>query len=87
MSETVRAIDPLHTGRADGWLEPRRALSAGMLVAVQLEPERTGYPDLTAIVDTLEGRVLQVVTTVDIRGLVVSNGVGTYVLLAGDSAK
>ncbi len=59
----------------------QRYTSAGTLVAVQLQRSRETDPDLTAIVNTVERRVVQIVNTDQIQGLVISDLTGAYAVI------
>ncbi|MHB8070518.1 MAG: hypothetical protein ACYDHF_01000 [Candidatus Cryosericum sp.] len=54
---------------------------SGALVAVRLQQTGETYADLTAIVDTAQGRVVQVVNTTQLKGLVVSEFAGAYAVV------
>jgi hypothetical protein len=55
--------------------------ASGTLVAVRLQQAKETDPDLTAIVNTVEGRVVQVVNTTQLKGLVISDFAGTYAVV------
>jgi len=59
----------------------QQAASSGTLVAVRLQQAKETDPDLTAIVNTVEGRVVQVVDTTQLKGLVISDLAGAYVVV------
>ena len=59
----------------------QEAASSGTFVAVRLQQAGETHADLTAIVDTAQGRVVQVVNTTQLKGLVVSDFVGAYVVI------
>jgi len=60
---------------------PQQAAAFGTLVAVHLQRLRETDPDLTAIVDTVQGRVVQIVNTTQLKGLVVSEFAGAYAVI------
>jgi len=53
----------------------------GTLVAVRLQRLGETDPDLTAIVDTVQGRVIQIVNTTQLKGLVVSEVSGAFAIV------
>lgn len=59
----------------------QQVASSGTLVAVRLQQAKETDPDLTAIVNTVEGRVVQVVDTTQLKGLVISDLAGAYVVV------
>ena len=59
----------------------QQAASSGTLVAVRLQQAKETDPDLTAIVNTVEGCVVQVVDTTQLKGLVISDLAGAYVVV------
>lgn len=59
----------------------QRLVTSGTLVAVRLRQAGKTDADLTAIVDTAQGRVVQVVNTTQLKGLVVSDFVGAYAVI------
>ncbi|MDO9100325.1 MAG: hypothetical protein Q7V53_06285 [Caldisericota bacterium] len=58
-----------------------QSAASGTLVAVRLQQARETDPDLTAIVNTVEGRVVQVVDTTRLKGLVISDLAGAYAVV------
>ncbi|MCX6098344.1 MAG: hypothetical protein NTZ77_07740 [Caldiserica bacterium] len=61
--------------------EKQQRIPPGTLVAVLLQKSNETGPDLIAIVDTDERRVVQVVNSARLRGLVVSSLIGTYAVM------
>jgi hypothetical protein len=59
----------------------QQVASSGTLVAVRLQQAKETDPDLTAIVNTVEGRVVQIVDTTQLKGLVISDLAGAYVVV------
>ncbi|MGB9667089.1 MAG: hypothetical protein ACPL2N_07235 [Candidatus Cryosericum sp.] len=59
----------------------QQAASSGTLVAVRLQQAGETDADLTAIVDTAQGRVVQVVNTSQLKGLVISDFAGAYAVV------
>jgi hypothetical protein len=59
--------------------------ASGILVAVRLQQAKETDPDLTAIVNTVEGRVVQVVNTTQLKGLVISDLAGEYAVVDDQS--
>jgi hypothetical protein len=59
----------------------QQVASSGTLVAVRLQQAGETDADLTAIVNTVEGRVVQVVNTTQLKGLVISDLIGTYAVV------
>jgi hypothetical protein len=55
--------------------------ASGTLVAVRLQQAKETDPDLTAIVNTALGRVVQVVDTTRLKGLVISDLAGAYAVV------
>lgn len=53
----------------------------GTLVAVRLQQAGDTDADLTAIVDTAQGRVVQIVNTSQLKGLVISDFAGAYAVV------
>ncbi|MCE5193603.1 MAG: hypothetical protein ABFD13_03660 [Candidatus Cryosericum sp.] len=78
-SLTVYRLQP--TNRASS--SSQQVASSGMLVAVRLQRAGETNPDLTAIVNTIEGRVVQIVNTIQLKGLVVSDFAGAYAVVDG----
>lgn len=74
------------TNRASSYptSEEQQRISPGTLVAVLLQKSSETGPDLIAIVDTNERRVVQVVNSARLKGLVVSNLIGTYAVIDND---
>jgi hypothetical protein len=60
---------------------PQQAAALGTLVAVRLQRLGETDPDLTAIVDTVQGRVIQIVNTTQLKGLVVSEVSGAFAIV------
>ncbi len=56
-------------------------LQAGTFVAVQLQRSSGNGPELTAIVNTVERRVVQIVNTDQVRGMVVGEAAGSYAIV------
>ena len=56
-------------------------LQAGTFVAVQLQRSGGNGPELTAIVNTVERRVVQIVNTDQVRGMVVGEAAGSYAII------
>jgi len=54
---------------------------AGTFVAVQLQRSGGNGPELTAIVNTVERRVVQIVNTDQVRGMVVGEAAGSYAII------
>jgi len=59
----------------------QQVASSGTLVAVRLQQVKETDPDLTAIVNTVEGRVVQIVDTTQLKGLVISDFAGAYAVV------
>lgn len=59
--------------------------SSGTLVAVRLQQAKETDPDLIAIVNTVERRVVQVVNTSQLKGLVISDFAGEYAVVDDQS--
>jgi hypothetical protein len=59
----------------------QQVASSGTLVAVRLQQTGETDADLTAIVNTVEGRVVQVVDTTQLKGLVISDLAGAYAVV------
>jgi hypothetical protein len=59
----------------------QQVASSGTLVAVRLQQAGETDADLTAIVNTALGRVVQVVNTTQLKGLVISDLIGTYAVV------
>jgi hypothetical protein len=55
--------------------------ASGMLVAVRLQQAKETDADLIAIVNTVERRVVQVVNTTELKGLVISDLAGAYAVV------
>jgi len=74
------------TNRASSYptSEKQQRIPPGTLVAVLLQKSSETSPDLIAIVDTNERRVVQVVNSARLKGLVVSNLIGTYAVIDND---
>ena len=76
-SLTVYYLQP--TNRASS--SSQQVASSGTLVAVRLQQVKETDPDLTAIVNTAEGRVVQIVDTTQLKGLVISDFAGAYAVV------
>lgn len=63
----------------------QQVASSGTLVAVRLQQAGETDADLTAIVNTALGRVVQVVNTTQLKGLVISDLIGTYAVVDNQS--
>jgi hypothetical protein len=61
----------------------RPALSPGRILAVQLQRKGDAAPRLTAVVDMMTGRIVQLVDTDQLEGLVISDGAGMYAVIGG----
>jgi hypothetical protein len=59
----------------------RPALPSGQILAVQLQREGDAVPNVTAVVDMVTRRVVQVIDSDQLEGLVVSDGAGTYAVI------
>ncbi|RIE08967.1 hypothetical protein [Candidatus Cryosericum odellii] len=59
----------------------QQVASSGTLVAVRLQQVKETDPDLTAIVNTALGRVVQIVDTTQLKGLVISDFAGAYAVV------
>ncbi len=59
----------------------QQVASSGTLVAVRLQRAGETNADLTAIVNTVEGRVVQIINTMQLKGLVVSDFAGAYAVV------
>ncbi len=79
---TVSSLTVYHfqsTNRAPS--SSQQPATSGTLVAVRLQKAGETDADLTAIVDTARGRVVQVVNTTQLKGLVVSDFAGAYAVV------
>ena len=76
-SLTVYHLQP--TTRASS--SSQQPAASGTFVAVRLQQAKETGPDLTAIVNTVEGRVVQVVNTTQLKGLVISDFFGPYAIV------
>jgi hypothetical protein len=74
------------TNRASSYaaFQEQQRVPSGTLVAVLLQKSSEAGPDLIAIVDTNEQRVVQIVNSAQLKGLVVSDLVGTYAVMGDD---
>lgn len=59
----------------------QQVASSGTLVAVRLQQATETDADLIAVVNTVERRVVQVVNTTELKGLVISDLIGTYAVV------